>query len=426
MTDPERADARPAATTSRRRWLARAGAGALALAGSAALGFPRLARPPAPDGPLSAEAEALLSRAWTGLDPAMTLDGHVHVVGLGTGGTGCFANPRMTTLRHPVQYARFSLYRMATGIEHLDRADQELAARIVELGRWRTRVPRLLVLAFDQVHREDGSAAPDESEFYVPNDYVLRLAREAPDVLVPAASVHPYRSDAVAELERVAAAGAVAVKWLPNAQLLDPASPRCDPFYRKLAELGLPLLTHAGHELAVEAEEAQKLGNPLRLRRALDAGVRVVVAHCASSGEGEDLDAPGTGKPIVSSFDLFLRLVADGRYADRLWGDVSALVQFNRCERLAEVLTRPELAGRLVYGSDYPLPAINALVRTGKLESMGLITADERAALNEIDRHNPLAFAFALSRTVAAGGRRFGAAAFDATKGPYRPRAVNR
>ena len=61
-------------------------------------------------------------------------------------------------------------------------------------------------------------------------------------------------------------------------------------FEQHLVEHGIALLTHAGEEQAVEAEEDQELGNPLRLRRALDAGVQVIVAHCASLGTGLDLD----------------------------------------------------------------------------------------------------------------------------------------
>jgi predicted TIM-barrel fold metal-dependent hydrolase len=397
-----------------------AGATLLLAGGGAAIAFPRLARQPAPDGPLSPEAQALIDRAWEGLDPARAIDCHVHVVGLGTGGTGCFVNPRMTSWRHPIQRARFGIYVAATGIEHMARADQEYAARLLAHARWQKKRPRLVVLAFDQVHREDGTPAPDSSEFYVPNDYVLSLAREAPDVLLPAASIHPYRKDAVRELDRVAELGAVAVKWLPNAMLIDPSSPRCDPFYERLAALGLPLITHAGLEQAVEAEEAQKLGNPLLLRRALDAGVHVIVAHCASSGDGEDLDAGGDPKPHVPNFDLFLRMLEGGRWP-RLYGDVSATVQFNRCDKLTALVQRTELHPRLVYGSDYPLPAINVLVRTGKLESLGLIDARQRALLNEIDRHDPLVFDFVLKRTVRAAGARFADEVFMSRPGLFAP-----
>lgn len=407
----------------KRRHFLTIGGGVLGLGVAGRLAFPRLARPAAPDGPLSRGAAELIDRAWKGLDPARTLDCHLHIVGAGTGGTGCFINPRQLRFaRHPLQYARFSIYRIAAGIDDMARADQAYVERIIGLCRSQLPRGRHLALAFDQVHREDGTPAPAESEFYTPNDYVLKLARDYPDCFVPAASIHPYRKDAVAELERVAGLGAAAVKWLPNAHLIDPSSPACDSFYAKLAELGVPLLTHAGEEKAVESEEAQRFGNPLLLRRALDAGVKVIVCHAASSGESEDLDAPG--RPPVENFRLFLRLAEDGKYTDRLFADVSALMQFNRCEHLPELLRREGLHARLLDGSDYPLPAINALIRTGKLAGLGLITDAERELVNEIDRHDPLLFDFVLKRTVriADGGveRRLPDSAFMPPPGIFR------
>jgi uncharacterized protein len=387
-------------------------------------GLARLARPGAPSGPISEEAMQLVTTAWQGIDPARALDCHVHIVGLGVGGTGCYVNERMQSYAHPLARLRFEIYRRAAGIEELDRADEEYAARLSQLARQQLRpggaAPgktavqpflRLLTLAFDRAHREDGSADEEATEFYVPNDYVLELAARNPDVFVPAGSIHPYRPDAVAELSRIADRGIRAIKWLPSAMRIDPASPRCDAFFTELAARKIPLLTHAGEEKAVEADDAQKLSNPLRLRRALDAGVKVIVAHCASSGTDEDLDAPGA--PQVSSLELFLRLMDDAKYADRLYGDVSALAQYNRCERLAEILARTDLHARFLNGSDYPLPAINALIRTGKLADLGLITEGERELLNEIDRHNPLLFDFVLKRTVKAPtGERFAPSVF--------------
>ena len=55
---------------------------------------------------------------------------------------------------------------------------------------------------------------------------------------------------------------------------------------------------------------------------------------------------------------------------------------------------------RLVNGSDYPLPAINTLIRTRSLASDGFITGAEREALNEIYNYNPLLFDFVLKRTI--------------------------
>jgi predicted TIM-barrel fold metal-dependent hydrolase len=385
---------------NRRHLLAIAATAGASLVG-ARHGFLRAARPASPQGALSAPAQALFDRAWEGLDPSRVLDMHAHVVGLGTGGTGCWVNPRMHRyLRHPLHYARFSIYKRAAGVTDMDDADQQYVAMLVARIRAQRPHGRMLILGFDYVYGQDGERRSADSEFYTPNDYVLRLSREHPDCFVPAASIHPYRKDAVDTLHQVVEAGAVAVKWLPNAHVIDPASPRCDDFYRALVELDVPLITHAGEERAVHAEEAQKLGNPLRLRRPLELGVKVVVAHCASLGQGEDLDA-GAGAPMVDNFELFLRLLAEPAWEDRLYGDISALPQFNRAGRpLAQMLARGDLHHRLVNGSDYPLPAINALTRTGVLVGLGYLSDADRELLNELDRHNPLAFDFTLKRTL--------------------------
>lgn len=366
-------------------------------------GFVRAARPSEPDGPLSKEAEALLDRAWQGVDPARVLDVHTHIVGLGHGGTGCWVNERMTQwFRHPIQYGKFLIYQRAAGIVGSEGLDQQYVDILLRLIRAQKRHGRHLILAFDQVHDEQGRPERAHSEFFTPNDYVLRLAKEHPDCFVACASIHPYRADAVEELHRVAEAGAVAVKWLPNAQRIDALSPKCDAYYDAMNKLGLTLITHVGEEQAVHAEEAQKLGNPLRFRRPLERGVKVVMAHCASLGTGEDLDAGGSTPPRVENLDLFLRLMAEPQYERSLYGDVSALPQYNRADRpLREMLARGELHHRLLNGSDYPLPAINALTRTGVLLGLGYLDEEERARLNELDQHNPMAFDFALKRTLS-------------------------
>jgi len=41
---------------------------------------------------------------------------------------------------------------------------------------------------------------------------------------------------------------------------MDPSDEAIKPFYQRMAELGVVLLTHAGEEAAVEAEKAQELG----------------------------------------------------------------------------------------------------------------------------------------------------------------------
>jgi mannonate dehydratase len=174
-----------------------------------------------------------------------------------------------------------------------------------------------------------------------------------------------------------------------------------------MAAHGMVLLTHTGEERAVEAGDAQELGNPLRLRPALAAGVRVVAAHCASLGVARDLDAPG--EPRRSAFDLFLRLIGEEGSRGLLFGDLSGVLHFNRPpDRLRTLLERAggDLRGRLVNGSDYPLPGVNIVIRTGQLVRRGHLTAAERAALNEIYALNPLLFDFVIKRTVRSLGDR--------------------
>src|SRR5262249_55287211 len=113
---------------------------------------------------------------------------------------------------------------------------------------------RLVLFALDGVYREDGMLDRERTSLLVPNEYAFQVAARHPKILI-GASVNPLREDALEELERVAKAGAVLVKWLPTAQAIDPAHPRCQPFYEKMKELGLPLLSHVGTEFALPSQE---------------------------------------------------------------------------------------------------------------------------------------------------------------------------
>ena len=362
-------------------------------------GHARLARPAAPSGPLSDDAQALIARAWKGLDPTKVLDTHVHVVGLGTGGSGCSVGERMQSMANPAEYFKFSIYLNASGVNDLSRADQQYVERLAGLVSSQRPHGRLLLFAFDRTYDEAGKPLPEDTEFFTPVEYVASLAKARPDLFVPCASVHPYRLDAVDALEKAASLGCIAVKWLPNAMNIDPASSRCDASYEAMARLGLTLITHAGEEKAVHSEERQRLGNPLLLRRALEHGVKTVVAHCASLGQNPDLDAPE--KPWVDNFDLFMRLMGEPKWKGLLFGEASALTLVNRVGRPLETVLRDDaLQARTVNGSDYPLPAINALMQTGAIVKAGFLTEDERVLLNEIDRHDPLSFDFVMKRAL--------------------------
>jgi predicted TIM-barrel fold metal-dependent hydrolase len=351
---------------------------------------------------LGVKASDLIKRAFDDIDSSRLVDHHVHIAGLGVGGTKAFVNSKMLTWRHPFHRLKLKVYMSSAGVADEQKADPQAVARLTSLVSSIENHGKHRLLAFDKHYRRDGSVNLEKTEFYVPNEYVFELAERHPDLFVPNISVNPYRPDAIAELEKWARRGARIVKWLPNAMGIDPSDPQCDPFYEKMKELDLILLSHGGEEKAVEAEEDQKLGNPLLLRRALDHGVKVIVAHCAGLGTNEDLDSKD--HKVVDNFDLFQRLMDEKRYEGLVFGEISAMTQFNRSAKLRTLLAREDLHERLVNGSDYPLPAVNLLIRTRPLVKQGYINADEADSLKEIYDYNPLLFDFVLKRTLRLHG----------------------
>ncbi|MCB4360412.1 amidohydrolase family protein [Quatrionicoccus australiensis] len=350
-----------------------------------------------------------LKQIWDGIDPAQLWDCHVHLAGLGDGGSGIEIGPQLASPLHPLHYAQ-RLFYMNAGCAHdaPGKVDQAYVARLLNLCDAMPAGFKVMLFAFERFHDGRGDAHPEHSAFYVPNAWAAQLARDFPARFEWVASLHPYRADAVDRLEAAISGGARAVKWLPAAMGMDPADARCDAFYRVLARRGTPLIVHCGEEKAVEGSNTQALGNPLRLRRALDAGVRVVVAHCASLGDDVDDD----GK-VRRSFDLFLKLMAEPRARELLYGDISAISQRNRQPAIIRtLLERSDLHERLLHGSDYPLPGVVPLTSPAALARAGLLP---RAAVHDLDilrQHNPLFFDFALKRLLRWQGHSFSPAVF--------------
>lgn len=354
----------------------------------------------------------LVLSGWEGIDATRFWDCHTHLVGTGDSGSGLWINPQMQSLRHPIQWLQRAFYLNGSCVADDGQSDLQYVERI---GRLVTQMPtgmKVLLLAFDYFHDESGARQVQESAFYTPNDYAKSLAAQNPDRFEWVASIHPYRNDAAMALKRAADNGARAVKWLPPAQGMDPASPLCDPFYEVAAELDIPLLIHAGAELAVHGGNTEDFGNPLRLRRPLEHGVRVMVAHCASLGEGPDLDK-GPDGPKEPCFDLFARMMDEPRYDGLLFGEISAVTQVNRFGNALEVLLRrEEWHARLLNGTDYPLPGILPLFSLQQLVRHGFIREDQAEVLSEIRNYNPILFDFVLKRSLRLGSHTFAADVF--------------
>ena len=356
--------------------------------------------------------DARLREAWKGLDAAKVWDTHVHVFGDGDSGSGLWFNPRMNNLWNPQEYLRRKIYINASCIDDRPgKIDLSFGANLLAQARGMQPGFKAMLFAFDWARDEAGAPVQEMSTYYASDEYMAKKAAEHPAHFEWVASIHPYDPRALDRLDAAVARGARAIKWLPTAQNIDPASPRLDRYYAKLVGLNLPLITHAGDEQAVVGF-GEHLGNPLRLRRPLEAGVRVIVAHCASLGHGEELDPAGSGgKP--SNFDLFVRLMDEPRYGRLLFGDISAVVQSNRIGVLDTLLSRRDWQARLLNGSDYPLPGVVPLIDLHKLVSRGLLDAGMVEPLRALRHSNVLLFDFVLKRNLSLKGQRFANQVFE-------------
>jgi uncharacterized protein len=269
--------------------------------------------------------------------PAGIVDMHCHIAGIGAGGSGCFVSPRL------LNNWRFRIYLRAFGVsqkEVLEKGDGIIGDRISESLARSKFVSKAVILALDGVVGADGQLDTNRTEVYFPDEFVASLCARHTNLLF-GASVNPYRKDALERLEWARAHGAVLVKWIPPIMEINPDDPKLIPFYRKMVELDLPLLSHTGEEKSF-SRAAEEFGDPEKLRLPLSLGVTVIAAHIASSEKYHGERGP----------DRLARLMRD---YPNLYTDISALTNVNKPGCLKEALTKPEFSGRLVYGTDFPL-----------------------------------------------------------------------
>jgi len=357
-----------------------------------------------------AEHDLVLS-AFEDVDMTQVWDGHIHLVGLGDTDSGIWVNPKLQRFWHIREYAQFRFYLNAACVAPNMPLDNGFIARLKSL-QWQ-KVVRFMLLAFDFSYDEQGNKLLKKTAFHTPNDYAARIHAEFPETFEWIASIHPYRQDCVEALEKAVKQGARGVKWLPPSMGMNPSSPLCDRLYEAMARLKIPLLCHCGDEYAVAGTNTQAYGNPLALRRALDWGVKVVIAHCASLGKNNDIDK-GKNAKKVRNFELFTRLMNESKYEGLLFGDISAMPQINRAgDDLDRLITQIDWHERLLYGSDYPLPAILPLFSLNFLIKRKYITEKQAKILSQIRLHNPLLFTFVLTRHLQLNGKRFKSSVFQ-------------
>lgn len=350
----------------------------------------------------------LMQVIWDGINPKQVWDSHAHIVGTGDSDSGIWFNPNMDSWTYPSLKIQKHFYENGACAD-LKKVDTSAIDRLIDLSAEMPAGYKSMLFAFDWFHLPNGKPSKQNSIFYIPNDYAAKIANQHARHFEWVASIHPYRADAADALVEAKEKGARAVKWLPPGMGIDPASQQCDAFYKKAADLDLPIITHTGKESAVQGGD-QNHGNPLRLRRGLDHGVRIIMAHCASYGDDEDLD---NGNKRISSLDLFARLMDTPDYQTLAYGEISAITLVNHAWAIKKVLERTDWHNRLVNGSDYPLPAILPLTNTRQLHQLGLLDSDHLPFLQALKSYNPLIFDFAVKRLIQFNGIQFSKKIFE-------------
>ncbi len=317
------------------------------------------------------------------IDPIVDI--HMHVAGLGGNDSGCFVSQSLQ------DNFRFNIYLKAMGVtkEQIENeGDQVIFDHISKNIQQSDQVSAGVVLAMDGVVDASGVFQKELTEVYVPNDYVAENAARFDNILF-GASVHPSRTDALQRLDKAHQQGAVLVKWLPSIMDIDPSNTAYIPYYEKLIELKLPLLTHTGQEKSF-SHAKDELADPLRLELPLSLGVTVIAAHIATTGESEGED----------NFQRILPLIK--KYSN-LYVDISSLTQINKLGYLSKALAIDGLTDRMLYGTDWPLQFFPLISSWYHLPSISMARAAEIGRIeNQWDRDVALKYSKGVPSEVFA------------------------
>ena len=281
----------------------------------------------------------------------MTIDCHVHL---------CAFDPEHGwTSEYLLKTLPFRFMRWRLGLKGADsQTERDLEAKLLELLAQTPDLDAAVVLAFDAVYTEQGELDRANTHLYVKNDYVAELSKRHSNILF-GASVHPYRKDAVQELERAITGGAVLLKWLPIVQNFDPSDDRCIPIYESLAHHKVPLLSHTGGEKSLPNLNTH-VADPMLLVPALKRGVTVIGAHCGT-------------RSAFGETDFLPQWVRLAREYENFYGDTAALNLPTRSYAYKTILDDPQLRSKLVHGSDWPILPVPP-TRAGLMEACRMWT----------------------------------------------------
>ncbi len=270
------------------------------------------------------------------------IDIHLNLAGVGTNRSGCSASP---SFRRRYSFLFFRLMYGFSNRTLTESADRKWVNLLVNIIKQSREVDYGVCLGFDRVYDKNGRHRPEWDQMVVPHEWVFSVCEENNELL-PGPGLHPYRPNALDMLDEYNERKACLIKWLPPAQNIDADDPKLIPFYQKLADVGIPLLVHTGTEKTFKTQKISKdYIDVMRLKLALDHGVKVIAAHTATG-------VLGSGETVQRN--QVLQLLSD---YPNFWVENSGICNPGRAHNLFDLSLTPEISNKTLYGSDFPVPS---------------------------------------------------------------------
>jgi uncharacterized protein len=197
------------------------------------------------------------------------------------------------------------------------------------------------------------------------NDSILKLAADSGGYFLPVCSVHPADGEAaVAELDRVAAAGSRWLKLHPISQSFDVADQAVTDIVRHASSLGLPVIFHA--DSPIDADEPGKF-----VKLALTVpDCRLILGHALG--------------PSFPQLIVYSQLTRYTWWQRRVWVDISATVSMLAdgpfADQFGWILRRIGI-DRVLFGSNYPVDGPLEAIRATK--NLGFTDAELQAVMHD-------------------------------------------
>jgi predicted TIM-barrel fold metal-dependent hydrolase len=302
----------------------------------------------------------------------MRIDMHCHVVGNGTDLDDVNDDVYFEPGDNHHWFARFLYGMVEKDLEDLgaDRNEDgkidtgEYVQLLYRLFKRTEEIDGLVLLGLDAVFSQrTGELKKRKTDLWVSNRFLAktvdalnaRLAEEKKPErrkkrFFMGASVSPNRDDWEDELDWVITqSDAVLLKMIPSVMHVRMLDSRHREFFDTVAASKLPLLCHVGPEYSFpEGIRKDHLDDFRKLDLALERGVTVIAAHCATPV------FPIYDRNETRDFAKYMRDANAGGQV-RLYADTSALSLATRIPVVPQVLEHfpPEW---LLHGSDFPIP----------------------------------------------------------------------